>query len=96
MTQLYIISVNHNNTSADQRLSLKLSDGQWEQLSTHMSNGLGVRGMVLLQTCNRIEIIYENNTNENQDIIDTWVSIVDHNEISEQTRACISIYDAYA
>ena len=84
MTQLYIISVNHNNTSADQRLSLKLSDGQWEQLSTHMSNGLGARGMVLLQTCNRIEIIYENNTNENQDIIDTWVSIVDHNEISEQ------------
>jgi len=84
MRQLFIISANHLSTSAQERLLLKLSDTQWDQLSTHMLQGLQVSGYVHLQTCNRIEIIYEHHTDVSDDIIGTWLSLIDHKEIAEQ------------
>ena len=84
MTQLFIISANHINTSSQERLMLRLTDTQWEQLTAHMEYGLGIVGDIRLQTCNRLEIIYEHHTNVSGDIVNTWLSLIDHIEISEQ------------
>ena len=97
MTQLFIISANQHNTSSQERLLLRLSDTQWEQLAAHMEHGLGIAGDIRLQTCNRLEIIYEHHTDVSADILETWLSLIDHTEISEQhfkayagTEKCIS------
>lgn len=84
MRQLFIISANHLNTSPQERLWLKLSELQCTQLATHMIEGLSISGFVKVQTCNRIEIIYESDSDVSDDIIETWLALIDHNEISEQ------------
>lgn len=65
---LQLLSISHVTTSAKQRESLKWSVEEIELLREQLS----LDGIVLIQTCNRIELIIDGSIASVAKIIDVW------------------------
>ena len=72
MRNLYIISINHQTHSAEERIKLDLDESGWAELFAYLKYNLNLDGYVFLRTCNRLELYYEADENLTEEIIEKW------------------------
>lgn len=75
MTTIQIISINHQYTDSQTRQKWTLTSTEQTTLQARLEQ-LGVDGHVLLQTCNRVELIYTAESDKRRQILDLWQEIV--------------------
>ncbi len=93
MRNLYVISINHQRNDAETRIKMNLSSYGWKQLNAYLTYTLNVEGLVLLRTCNRLELYYEADRNVNVEIIEKWISLIsEKSDISDDQFETYSGY----
>lgn len=89
MRRLQIISVHHRSHSSADRMSLQLSRDQEDDLMGYLSHVLHTEGVVLVSTCNRIELYIDAVTDVRFQAIDRWISITGSTVASSSIKTYI-------
>ena len=75
MRKIQIVSINHTKANSDLRIRFDLTEDQWNQFISFLKHQLGVDGVVLLRTCNRLELYIDAADDVRSDAIDKWKSL---------------------
>jgi len=84
MRTLQIISVNHQSHSKEARAKLQLCKADSKRLTTYIRYQLQAEGVVVLSTCNRMEIYLECDRDVRMKVVDKWMLLA--NQDSQQYR----------
>ena len=91
MNQLYIISIDYQNFTNEERVQLKLESGVWDELKSYLQGLSSIKGFVRLNTCNRVELFFESTDSYHTQILEYWKGV----SIVKNPYERIKIYSGY-
>ena len=72
MRKIQIVSINHTKANSDVRIRFDLAEEKWNEFILFLKHQLGVEGVVLLRTCNRVELYIDAMEDIRSEAIDKW------------------------
>ena len=82
MRKIQIVSINHTKANSDLRIRFDLTEDMWNQYISFLKHQLGAEGVVLLRTCNRLELYIDASEDVRSEAIEQWKMLSETTSIS--------------